>query len=168
MFKSGEYVVYKKDACKIIEIKHNNFNDFDYYVLKPILDDSLMIEVPTLNNNNLRFLIDKKEISKIIKEIPNIEIIICDDSRLIEKEYKILINSGKHIDLVKVIKTTYLRNKEKIDNKAKPNDKDNFYLCLAEKYLYLEFSLVLNLSYDDTKKYVIDEVNKLHVKGKII
>lgn len=32
---------------------------------------------------------------------------------------------------------------------------------MAEKYLYTEFSIVLGLSYEDTKKYVIDNVEKL-------
>jgi CarD family transcriptional regulator len=162
VFKVGEYLVYRRDVCKLVEIKHNYFNNYDYYVLIPLLDDSLKIEVPISNKSeNLRPLITKEKVNEIIKEIPNVEILNCDDNRLIENEYKMLINSGKLIDLVKIIKTTYLRNKEKIDKKKKTNDKDNNYLCLAEKYLYQEFSIVLDMSYDDTKKYVIDEVNKL-------
>ena len=162
MFKIGEYLVYRRDVCKLIEIKHNNFNNSDCYVLIPLLDDSLKIKVPISNKNeNMRPLISKERIAEIIKGIPNVEILDCDDNRLIENEYKSLINSGKLVDLVKIIKTSYLRNKERADQKKKLSDKDNDYFCLAEKYLYQEFSIVLNMSYDDTKKYVIDEVNKL-------
>ncbi len=162
MFEVGGYLVYKRDVCKLVEIKKNCFSNDDCYVLIPLLDDSLKIEVPISNiNKKVRPLISKEKVNEIIKEIPNVETIKCDDSRLIENKYKELINSGELIDLVKVIKTTYLRNKEKSDNKKKMNDRDNNYLCLAEKYLYQEFSIVLNMSYDDTKKYVIDEVSKL-------
>lgn len=162
VFKVGEYLVYKRDVCKVIEIKYDYLNNQDYYFLIPLLDDSLKIEVPISNDRNIfRPLISKREVKKIIKEIPKVEILDCEDSRLIENEYKVLINSGKIIDLVKIIKTAHLRNQEKIKNKKKTNDKDNNYLSLAEKYLYQEFSIVLDMSYDETKKYVIDEVNKL-------
>ena len=36
-----------------------------------------------------------------------------------------------------------------------------YYFNLAEKYLYNEFSVVLNLSYDETKEYVINSVNNI-------
>jgi len=77
---------------------------------------------------------------------------------MMEYEYKNLLSSGSHEDLVKIIKTTYLRNKERIDNKKKISDKDNRYFQLAEKYLYNEFSIVLGLTIEDTKEYVIDKV----------
>ena len=77
---------------------------------------------------------------------------------MIEYEYKKLINSGRHEDLIKIIKTTYLRNKKRLDSKKKISDKDQHYFLLAEKYLYNEFGTVLNLSYEDVKKYVIYKV----------
>ena len=71
------------------------------------------------------------------------------------------MQSGTHEDLIKIIKTSYLRNKERIDNNKKTTDKDNHYFNQAETYLYNEFSVVLNLSYEETKDYIINEVNKL-------
>lgn len=64
-------------------------------------------------------------------------------------------------DLVKIIKTSYLRNKERIDSNKKITDKDNYYFNQAEQYLYNEFSQVLNLSYENTKNYIICEVSKI-------
>ena len=43
MFKIGDIIVYKKDVCKIKEIKEKFINDLDYYVLEPIDYDSLKI-----------------------------------------------------------------------------------------------------------------------------
>lgn len=161
MFKIDEYVVYRRDVCKLVDIKKNHYNNNDYYVLAPVSDESLKIEIPVDNENgNLRPLISKKEIEDIINEIPNIEI-ITSVNRLIENEYKDLLNSGNHLDLIKIIKTTSFRNQERIDNKKKISDNDKTYFNQAEKHLYEEFSIVLGMSYDDTKKYVINEVNKL-------
>ena len=160
MFKVGEKIVYKKEVCEVKEIKKNYLNNENYYVLIPIFDKSLKIEIPT-SNSNLRNLISKEEIESIIKQIPNINI-LESDNKLIENEYKILMNSGKYLDLIKIIKTTYLRNKDRADNRKKIGSKDNSYFCQAEKRLYEEFSIVLGMSYDDTRNYVINEVNKIY------
>lgn len=161
MFKINDYVVYKKDVCKIIDVKEKQFNNQNYFVLAPIDDNSLKIDVPVDNRcGYLRELITKDEVQKIIQDIPNIEIIKNND-KMIETEYRNLLNSNKHRDLIKIIKTTYLRNKERLDSNKKVRDKDLQYFELAEKYLYNEFSIVLNLTYEETKNFVITKVLEL-------
>lgn len=161
MYKVGDYVVYKREVCEVISIKEKEFMNMDYYVLVPISDDTLKIDVPVNNKMGyLRPLITKKEVEDIIKTIPNIKPIISID-RLIENEYRNLLNTNKHEDLIKIIKTTYLRNKERLDNNKKIGGKDDEYFKQAEKYLYSEFSIVLGMSYDETKKYVIEKVKEI-------
>jgi len=158
MKQVGDYIIYRKDVCKIIDIKKNHFNNMDYYLLIPIDDDSLHIDVPVDNRMGyLRDLISKDEVERIIKKIPEVDVIDSDEKRL-EAEYKTLLSEGTHENLVKIIKTTYLRNKDRLDNKKKISDKDNHYFELAEKYLYNEFSVVLGLDYNETKEYVINQV----------
>lgn len=164
MFNIGEIIVYKRDVCEIIDIKKNNINNQNCYVLVPINDESLRIKVPLENKlNNIRSLINKKELDNLIKNIPNIGI-IENPNKLIENDYKLLIKEGNHENLIKIIKTAYLRNKERSDNKRKIGDKDDYYFKLAEKYLYSEISVVLNKSFDETKQFIIDEVEKLYEK----
>lgn len=161
MFNIGEYVVYKRDVCKIKDIKEKYFNNQDYYVLEPINDNSLTIQVPINNDhNNVRSLLSKKEVEKIIKEIPNVPIIECHD-RMIENEYKNLLNTESHLDLIRIIKTTYLRNKERLDKNKKIGDKDNTYFIKAETYLYNEFSIVLGKTLEETKDYIFNKVNAI-------
>lgn len=159
MFKVGDVIVYKKDVCKIVEIRPKFMKDLDYYVLEPIDDSSLKIQIPK-NNTFIRKLISKEEIDNIISDIPKIPVITTDD-KMIENEYKSLLQEGTHKDLIRIIKTTYLRNEERKNNNKKIGEKDNNYFKLAEKYLYNEFSIVLNKSIEDTKKFIIDKVEKL-------
>ena len=160
MYKVGDYIVYKRDVCRINEIKEKYYNDTDYYVLTPISDDSLKINVPVDNDKLLRSLITVDEVNSIIKNIPNIDV-IDEDDRLLETIYKDLLKSEKHEDLIKIIKTTYLRNKDRANNNKKISEKDDTYFKLAERYLYTEFSVVLNKSFNEAKDYVISEVEKL-------
>jgi len=159
MYKVGDLLVYKKDVCEIIEIKEKYLRDMDYYILAPIIDKSLKLQIPT-SSSAIRDLITEEEIQKLINKIPTIEI-IKSESKNLENEYKQLMQSGTHEDLIKIIKTTYLRNKERLDNNKKTTDKDNYYFNQAELYLYNEFSVVLNLTYDETKEYILNTVNKL-------
>lgn len=160
MFKKGDYIIYKKDMCKIKEIKGKYYQDTDYYILEPISDASLLINIP-VNNKEIRAIISKKEVEKIINKIPEIELICPANDKMIENEYKVLINSGVHEDLIRIIKTAYMRNEDRRNSGKKIGDKDNNYFNKAEKMLYNEFSIALNMTYDEAKRYVESKVTEL-------
>ena len=158
MYKINDYLVYGKDVCKVYEINEKRFNNTDYYLLRPIKDSSLKIEAP-VTSNKIRPVITKERLDEIIEEIPKIKPIETND-KFIETEYKRLLSESTHEDLIKIIKTTYLRNKERLDNNKKVAEKDKNYFELAEEYLYNEFSIVLGYTFNETKEYVIQEVLK--------
>lgn len=159
MYKIGEYIVYNKEVCLIKDIKNKYINDIDYYVLRPLDDKSLNIKIP-VNSESIRKIIDKKEALKLIEEIPTIEIIEINDKN-IESIYKQYINSSDLRDLVKIIKTTYLRNEDRLKSKRKIGEIDDQYFKKAEKLLYDELSISLNKTYDETKDFVVNKVEEL-------
>ena len=158
MLKVDDYIVYKKDTCKVKEIK--KMNDKDYYVLIPVSDESLKINIP-VDNADLKSLMTKEEVDKLIKKMPTIEPITSGNDKMIEFEYKNLLATNDKEDLIKIIKTTYLRNKERLDNNKKISERDETYFKKAEEYLYNEMSTVLNMSFDDVKNYVLNRVIEL-------
>jgi len=159
VFKVGDYVVYKRDVCKIGSIKV--FNDKEYYVMHPIDDETLTINVPVDNNLGfLRPILSKKEAEDLISKIASISALETMD-RMIENQYKVLLQSGKLEDLICIIKTSYLRNDERKKTGKKIGEVDDSYFKLAEKILYNELSISLNMSYEDTKEYVIESVEKI-------
>jgi len=159
MYKENNYIVYGKDVCKSEKIEEKKFNNEDYYLLRPVKDPTLKIQIPT-TNTKIRKLITIEELNNIINKIPEIETISIDE-RFLENEYKQLISNGTHEDLIKVIKTTYLRNQKRLENKKKISDKDNDYFNLAEKYLYTEFQIVLGYTFEETKNFIINKVSSL-------
>lgn len=160
MFKKDDYVVYKHRVCIIKDIKKINLIDNTYYVITPIDDNSLIIDIPIENKMGvLRNIIDAKDAKKLINQIPKISIIENINGKNLEIKYKELLNTGRHEDLIKIIKTTYLRNKNRIDNKKKESEKDSTYFELAEKYLYNELSISLNMSINELKNYIFKIVN---------
>lgn len=161
MFEIGSFVMYKRDVCKIVSIEKNKYTALDCYILVPVIDESLRISAPLDNKNGyLRNLLTKEEIDDLIKSISLIEPLKIDSKNL-ENEYRALLHSGKHEDLIKIIKTTYLRNKERQKNKRSIGEKDKEYFNKAEKYLYSEIAIVLDKTFDEAKEYVIDVVKEM-------
>lgn len=159
MFKIGECVVYKRDLCRVKDIKEKYYQDIDYYVLESCNDSSLTISIPA-TTTLIRKLITKNEIDELIEHFPEIPVIETNN-KMIENIYKELLNSDSYDDLIKIIKTTYLRNKTRIDNNKKVAEKDNYYFEKAEKLLYSEFGVVLGMNFQETKKYIVQKIEEL-------
>lgn len=147
-----DYIVYRKETCKIIE------KEDGYYRLVPVNDTSIKYKVP-VDSNFLKKVITKEEIDRLLLEIPEINTIDLGEKQ-IEQEYKELMKSGTHEDLVKIIKTSYLRNQIRILNNKRISEIDDEYFRRAEKYLYEEIGVVLNLSFENTKEYIINKLKK--------
>lgn len=161
MYKVNDYLVYGKDVCKVEAIEEKKFNNETYYLLRPVKNKDLKISAPITDKaKKIRPLISKEEIELLITKIPLIEPITIED-KFIELEYKRLINSGTHEDLIRIIKTTYLRNKDRIEKNKKVAEKDKNYFELAEEYLYHELSITLEKSFEETKDYIVNQVTKL-------
>jgi CarD family transcriptional regulator len=161
MYKQNDYVIYKRSVCTINKITKNNFSNKDYYSLVPLDDPSLTINIPVDKEDTLlRKVMTKEEAENLISYIPNIEIIKTDD-RTLETEYKKLMNSGKMEDLISIIKTTYLRNDARKNAGKKIADKDENYFNRAEKYLYNELAISLDMTYNEVKDYVTKKVSEL-------
>ncbi|MBQ8681413.1 MAG: CarD family transcriptional regulator [Bacilli bacterium] len=165
MFKVGEYIIYKRDLCKIKNIEKSSRTNEDYYTLYPIQDESLSIKVPVSNKfNNLRYPLSKQEAEDLIAKIPNIPPIKTSD-KLLENTYRELMKTNTHEDLIKIIKTTYIRNQARLNQGKKAGDKDQTFFNQAEKYLYNELSYSLSKTYDECKDYIIKKVTQTKEKS---
>ena len=160
MYKSGDVVVYGRDVYRIKDVKDNYLFDKTYYIMNPIDDDSLVTSVPVDTASYLRDVITKEEAEELIAKISFIEIVQASD-REIEYEYKQLLRENTLEALIKIIKTTYMRNMMRQNQNKRISEKDEQYFNQAERRLYNELSISLHLTFDDTKQYVIDSVEAL-------
>lgn len=163
MVQVGKRIVYRDEVCTLIEIAKKYKNDEDYYVLQSGEDKSLVIRVPVATAKKMmRPLISKKELNELIAKIPEIETIEVNKQNR-GSEYKDLMSKGSHEDVVTVIKTTYLRQQESLEQAYKPNESDKTFFRQAEKRLYSEVAYVLDMSYEDAKEYIVSKVRAVAV-----
>ena len=156
MLNVGDYVIYQEQVCQIKEQKINEFTNLESFILVPVTDSSLKLNVP-VNNPNIKNLMTKEEIKNLIALMPSIPLIDIED-KLLENEYKRLYHSGSKEDLIRIIKTTYKRNQDRLNNNKKISEKDNKYFTLAENLLYSEIATVFGISLEEAKEYILANV----------
>ncbi|WP_195267837.1 CarD family transcriptional regulator [Eubacterium sp. 1001713B170207_170306_E7] len=152
-------------VCKIKDIVRENFGGgtMEYYVLQPIYKDSLTIFVHTGNDHlisKMRRVLSRQEIDEIIRTMPEETLLNIENESTREIKYQEIINSGDRRAVVKLIKTIYLRQKSRKEQKKKPYATDERFLKEAEKLLYDEFALVLNVKPNQVLPFIIKQIEQ--------
>lgn len=158
MFNIGEMVMHKRDTCKVLEYIKNYREGKDYYKLGVLGDSGMIIYSPVENAFGLlRRPMSRKQALELIENIPSIPVVELSKLKAAQ-EYKALVDSGDCMDLVRVIKTSYLRCEEKEAERKKAGENDKIYFRLAEKALYEELAVALGMTYAQTRDYVVSRV----------
>lgn len=167
MYKINDIVVYRRDVCKVVGKQRSDFTGEKCYILVPYYksDGSVKMQVPMSNKGgHLRNLVTREEIHKLIQETPDIEMLASKPANM-KSQYANLIKTDSLQDLVCIIKTSYSRNKERLDQHKKLASIDDEYLQKAEEYLYNELAVALDMSFDEAKAYFSSEVAKYKKKN---
>ncbi|MBQ7994433.1 MAG: hypothetical protein IJ252_15555 [Solobacterium sp.] len=163
MYKVNDIVVYRRDVCKIVGKHRSDFTGEMCYDLVPYLkqDGSVKMQVPVSNKaGNLRDLITEDEIRELIISAPDIQTLENKPANM-KSQYAALLKGNNIQDLICIIKTSYGRNKARMEQHKKLASIDDEYLQKAENYLYQEISVALGKTYEEAKAYFEDEVAKL-------
>lgn len=163
MYKVNDIVVYRRDVCKIVGKHRSDFTGEMCYDLVPYLkqDGSVKMQVPVSNKaGNLRDLITEDEIRELIISAPDIQTLENKPANM-KSQYAALLKGNDIQDLICIIKTSYGRNKARMEQHKKLASIDDEYLQKAENYLYREISVALGKTYEEAKAYFEDEVAKL-------
>ncbi|MBQ9328143.1 MAG: hypothetical protein IJ225_06370 [Solobacterium sp.] len=166
MYKINDVVVYRRDVCRVTGKKKSDFTGEMCYVLVPYhnTDNSVTMQVPVSNKaGHLRDLVTKEQIDELIRNAPGIETLESKPANM-KSQYATLMKGDSLEDLVCIIKTSYLRNDERMKNHKKLASIDSEYLQKAENLLYTELSIALDMSYEESKEYFEKEVDKASKK----
>lgn len=132
-----------------------------YYTLKPCYDSGGRVYLPVDGDKeNLRPILTRSEVEELVGEIESLEQINISDEKMRETEYKSAVNSSDPRLLVRIIKTMYNRKKMRIESGKKSTAIDERYFRIAEKRLYEEMALALDVDRDDVKEYIWKYIEK--------
>ena len=160
MFDKSEYVVCgNKGVCRIEDIATLDMGGVDksrvYYILKPVYANSSTVYLPVdTAQSHLREVISKEDANTLLDTMKELELLKIRDERNVEMQYKESMQSGKCIELAKLLKTVHARKKARIEKGTKITAVDMKYHKLAEDTLSGELAVALGISKQETESII--------------
>lgn len=164
MFLKNDIVRYgAHGVCKIVDIAEKNFNGVpvEYYVLKPIYNDTSTIYVPVQNQSltdKMHKVLSAEEIRALIQAMPYEESIWIDDEEERKRRYQEILVDGDRVELIRMIKALYLRQREQQAKGRKLHMADDRFFKEAERMLYEEFALVLQMKKEEVLPFILAQL----------
>lgn len=166
MFEKGDYIIYgNAGVCRVEGVTTMDMagipKDRLYYILHPEGKPESKLFIPVDKPRSVvRKLISKAEAEELIDDIPDIEILDIVSDKLREERYKECIRSCDSRELIRIIKTIYLRKKKRMEQGKKATNIDESYLKLAEEKLYSELSVLLGIQKSDMENYITARIQE--------
>ncbi len=160
MYQVNDLIIYGNNGvCKVEEIGIPNIMGIDrkkqYYILSPIYSKGSLIYTPVENSKvTMRRIITIEEAQELIDCIPSIPTIEIGNDKFLDEKFRSAISSQDCEELIKVIKTVYIKQQDKISEGKKPSQVDERYFKQAEDLLYGELAIVLDMPKEKMKTYV--------------
>lgn len=160
MFEKGELIVYGRNGvCLVEDITPMNMDGIDserlYYVLRPLNSQGSTIFTPIDNKKvPMRKIITKKEALELIEHIPEIDVLTISNEKLCEEQYKAALQTCECAEMVRVLKTIYLKKQKRIAAGKKMTSTDEKYFHMAENCLYTELSVLIDIPKDKMEEYI--------------
>lgn len=166
MFKIGDYVAhYKQGICEVTDIGRLDISCSDkkkeYYTLKPLYDQAGTVYTPVSNEKNqIREVVTYEEAKKLIEEMPSIDTIWVADEKRREAFYKEALMKNECREWIAIIKTSYLRKMKRLASGKKSINVDEKYLSIAERFLYGELAVALDMKKEDVRNYIVEHIQE--------
>lgn len=158
MFQIGEAIVYgHSGVCRIEDIRQETFGSVTrtYYVLRPLHDAHSTVYCPVEQaENKLRALLTKAEIDRLIDALPQSDDQWVDNDSERRDRFSDTLKSGDRAQLLGLIRTLYLRRREKAEAGKKLHLADERVMHDAERLLHEEFAHVLGIQPTEVVEYI--------------
>ena len=110
--------------------------------------------------SKIKKVMSKEEIDALIDSIADRDIEWIEDNRERSENYNKILDNGDRTDIMTLIKTLYLQKQQRAAIGKKLRNSDEAVMARAEKLLYEEFALVLNIKKDEVVPYIAARLDK--------
>ena len=160
MYNVGDMVMYGAfGICKVTAVEKRDFTgeEQEYYILKHINSEKNIFYVPTNNDaalSKMHPICSKAEVDELISHMNSEGLIWIDNDIKRKEEYSRIIKDANKHEIIRLIKTLYLRRKELAESGKKLRSTDENYLNLAENMLFEEFAFALDIDRSEVVEYI--------------
>lgn len=150
-------------VCKIVEMETKQIGgkEREYFVLKPIFDRSTKVYVPAWNEAltaKMKRILSVEEIYAMIRSMPEEDLIWVENEADRKRIYQEVLTSGDRGQLIRLIKTLYVRQQKRLEQKKTLLLSDERFMKDAERILYEEFAYVLKIEKEQVLPLIMQEI----------
>lgn len=168
MYRKGDYVVYgTKGVCLVEDVMAIDWgadcisSEKLCYKLTPRFVKGSTIYAPVESGKTvIRSVMSEKEAEEVLDRAGRLETLWVNDEKEREKSYRNALLSGSSTEWSRIVKTLYLRKRERQKAGKRMTCIDERYLHIAESILFGEMSLPLHLSVKEVEERYFQEVNE--------
>ena len=167
MFQPGELLVYgTTGVCRVEEITTPDITRADrgrrYYLLKPLYQDGVIYAPVDSDKVPIRPVISREEAEALIDLIPSIRAEACRAPTLqvLAQHYQSAVRSHDCKELLELMMSIYAKQRQAEAQKRRLGMVDERYMKQAERLLYGELSVALNIPYEDVQPYIVRRVEE--------
>ncbi|MBQ2357911.1 MAG: CarD family transcriptional regulator [Ruminococcus sp.] len=160
MFCVGQTVLYGSNGvCMVDDVTEKRIGKtkIQYYVLKPLCNNTSTLFVPTANQqlvSKMRRILTEDEAEAILRDLPP-----CgdwnDNKQERSEQFRAIITEGSCVELIRLIRLVRTHGQEQLAGGKRLHISDERFLKEAEKMICEEFSLVLHISRDEVLERIL-------------
>lgn len=160
MFCVGQTVLYGSNGvCMVDDVTEKRIGKtkMQYYVLKPLCNNTSTLFVPTANQqlvSKMRRILTEDEAEAILRDLPP-----CgdwnDNKQERSEQFRAIITEGSCVELIRLIRLVRTHGQEQLAGGKRLHISDERFLKEAEKMICEEFSLVLHISRDKVLERIL-------------
>ena len=160
MFCGGQTVLYGSNGvCMVDDVTEKRIGKtkMQYYVLKPLCNNTSTLFVPTANQqlvSKMRRILTEDEAEAILRDLPP-----CgdwnDNKQERSEQFRAIITEGSCVELIRLIRLVRTHEQEQLAGGKRLHITDERFLKEAEKMICEEFSLVLHISRDEVLERIL-------------
>ena len=107
----------------------------------------------------MRKILSKNEVIDIIKSIPEMKEHYIDDDKLRKEDHRSIIRDGRPELLAALLKSLHHKKDERIKEGKKLPMSDEADMMTAQKVLYEEFALALEMRPEEVEGFIVANIN---------
>ncbi len=160
MFCVGQTVLYGSNGvCMVDDVTEKRIGKtkMQYYVLKPLCNNTSTLFVPTANQqlvSKMRRILTEDEAEAVLRDLPP-----CgdwnDNKQERSEQFRAIITEGSCVELIRLIRLVRTHEQEQLAGGKRLHITDERFLKEAEKMVCEEFSLVLHISRDEVLERIL-------------
>lgn len=168
MFQPGDLVVYgSTGVCRVEEVTTPNLSgeekDKLYYRLAP-LQQSGVIYTPVENRGKIpiRAVLSREEVNALIDEIPSLpqEVFRAPTLQAVSQHYQEAMRTHDCHQLMALVHSVHIKEREAEAQKRHLGMVDERFLKQAQRLLYGEFAVALEMEEENVEDYILDRLGR--------